>query len=188
MPSSPKIPRERILAKALEMLIDQGYESINIKSLAKALGCSTQPISWQFGGMEGLRRELVQAAMKYADDKLTPDSYRGADSFLQVGKAFIDMAFDEPNLFRFLYLGDQHEIGDRLEKVILPQQSPELIKVICSGKNLKKEEALAFIQTLVIYTYGLTALIATGLLQEDRETAYKMIENAGLGFQPRPIG
>ena len=43
MPSSPKIPRETILKHALDMLIQDGYPSINIKSLAQRIGCSTQP-------------------------------------------------------------------------------------------------------------------------------------------------
>ena len=47
MPTSPKIPKETILQYALDMLIQDGYSSINIKTLAKRIGCSTQPISWQ---------------------------------------------------------------------------------------------------------------------------------------------
>ena len=37
MPSSPKIPKEIILKNALDMLIQDGYSSINIKSLAKRI-------------------------------------------------------------------------------------------------------------------------------------------------------
>ena len=51
MPTSPKIPKETILQHALEMLIRDGYSSINIKTLAKKIGCSTQPISWHFGNI-----------------------------------------------------------------------------------------------------------------------------------------
>ena len=48
MPSSPKIPKELILEYALKMLIRDGYAALNIKALAKEIGCSTQPISWHF--------------------------------------------------------------------------------------------------------------------------------------------
>ena len=48
MPTRPKIPKETILQHALDMLIQDGYSSINIKTLAKKIGCSTQPISWHF--------------------------------------------------------------------------------------------------------------------------------------------
>jgi len=35
MPTRPKIPKETILQHALDMLIQDGYSSINIKTLAK---------------------------------------------------------------------------------------------------------------------------------------------------------
>lgn len=46
MGSIARIPKDQILDAALKMLIRDGYDSINIKTLAKELGCSTQPISW----------------------------------------------------------------------------------------------------------------------------------------------
>ncbi len=70
MPSSPKIPKETILKHALEMLIQDGYSSINIKTLAKKIGCSTQPISWHFGNMENFRSALTEYALHYANEKM----------------------------------------------------------------------------------------------------------------------
>ena len=59
MPSSPKIQKEAILKTAFDLLLREGYASINIKTVAAELGCSTQPISRQFGSMEGFRKELL---------------------------------------------------------------------------------------------------------------------------------
>ena len=55
MPSSPKIKKEDMLQAALELVARDGYAALNIKAVARELGCSTAPISWQFGGMDGLR-------------------------------------------------------------------------------------------------------------------------------------
>ena len=57
MPSSPKIKKEDMLKTALDIVMESGYSALNIKEVAKRLGCSTAPISWQFGGMDGLRTE-----------------------------------------------------------------------------------------------------------------------------------
>jgi len=70
MPSSPKVPKEKILKAALDLLIREGYGAINIKALAKEIGCSTQPISWHFGNMDGLRRSLTEHALTYAYGKM----------------------------------------------------------------------------------------------------------------------
>ena len=45
------VSKEVILDSALAMLIRDGYSSINIKSLAAEIGCSTQPIVWHFENM-----------------------------------------------------------------------------------------------------------------------------------------
>lgn len=58
-----RISKEIILRKALEMLIRDGYSSINIKTLSKEIGCSTQPLVWHFGNMEGLRNALAEYAL-----------------------------------------------------------------------------------------------------------------------------
>ena len=69
MPSSPKIKKEDILQAALELVSKNGYAALNIKAVAGELGCSTAPISWQFGGMDGLREELIPFAEQYVEDK-----------------------------------------------------------------------------------------------------------------------
>ena len=52
------------------MLIRDGYDSINIKNVAKEIGCSTQPISWHFGNMDGFRTALTEKAGQYVKGKL----------------------------------------------------------------------------------------------------------------------
>ena len=49
MPSSPKIKKEDMLQAALKIVAKNGYAALNIIAVAKELGCSTAPISWQFG-------------------------------------------------------------------------------------------------------------------------------------------
>ena len=64
MPSSPRIKKEDMLQAALELVSRDGYAALNIKAVARELGCSTAPISWQFGGMDGLRRRELPAARR----------------------------------------------------------------------------------------------------------------------------
>lgn len=68
MPSSPKIKKEDMLQAALKLIAKNGYAALNIKAVAKELGCSTAPISWQFGGMDGLREELIPFVEQYIEN------------------------------------------------------------------------------------------------------------------------
>ena len=58
-----------MLQAALKLVAKNGYAALNIKAVAKELGCSTAPISWQFGGMDGLREELILLVHCYIDRK-----------------------------------------------------------------------------------------------------------------------
>ena len=92
------ISKEVILQTALQMLIEEGYSSINIKTLSQKIGCSTQPLVWHFENMDGLRKALVEYALNYANDKMMPKEDSNVMPFEQVGNAYIKLALYEPNL------------------------------------------------------------------------------------------
>ena len=102
MPPKTQIPKEMILKTGLDLVIREGYEVINIKRLAKEIGCSTQPISWSFGNMEAFREELFQYALNYMNSKMRPNGKNPAAALFSVGETYVNMAFDEPNLIRYL--------------------------------------------------------------------------------------
>ena len=104
MARKTQISKEVILEAALKMLIRDGYSAINIKTLSKEIGCSTQPLVWHFDNMEGLRKALADHALKYANSKMRPSASESVNAFEQVGQAYIKMALYEPNLFQFVFL------------------------------------------------------------------------------------
>ena len=46
MPAVRKVSKEQIIDAAVEVLRDDGFSAINARSVAKKLGCSTQPITF----------------------------------------------------------------------------------------------------------------------------------------------
>ena len=63
MPAIKKVSREEILRAAEAVLRDGGFSAINARSVAKKLGCSTQPIYASFKNMEELKAALTQRAI-----------------------------------------------------------------------------------------------------------------------------
>ena len=51
MPAPKKVTREDILEGALNTLRESGFASVNARSVAKNLGCSTQPIYLSYKNM-----------------------------------------------------------------------------------------------------------------------------------------
>lgn len=183
MPSNPKIPKELILETALSMLIRDGYKAINIKAVAKELHCSTQPISWQFGGMDGFRAELTEAAMRYVNQKIAPSAKKIVASFEQIGEAYVDIAIDEPNLFCFIFMGESgRTVNGGLLSLLNYDKNVKIQQGLSEILQITPEQAGTFINTMVIYTHGIASLIAAGVVKEEKETAHKMVRSTGITF------
>lgn len=183
MPSSPKIPKDMILKAALDLLIREGYTALKIKTLAKELDSSTQPISWHFGNMEGLRKALTEYALTYANEKMRPLAENSIEAFTEVGSNYVSIAFDEPNLFRYLYLGEQggYQAGG-VEALVGDQDNAELIDRITSYLDVPREKIAKYVQNSIVYTHGLASFIATGVIQSSKEQVMEMVTTAGNAF------
>lgn len=183
MPSSPKIPKDKILKTALLLLIRDGYTSLNIKTLAKELGCSTQPISWHFGNMEGLRKELADYALSYTNKKMQPHTDNAFEAFTEIGSAYANIAFDEPNLFRFLFLdGSSGYCIGGMETICGLSENNDLIENISELFGITVNNAAEYIGNCIIYSHGILALVVSGVIKSNKDQVLQMINNAGYAF------
>ena len=177
------ITKEIILQNALEMLIEEGYSSISIHTLAKRIGCSTQPIAWHFDNMEGLRKALYVYALEYAENKTGPIVKKNGYAFRKMGEAYIDTAIKEPNLFKFLYLGEG-PVSKPFNLSDLPtgKADAEMIKNISEEMGLTEDACAVVVQDTIFYTHGIASMIATGVLTITLEQAMDMIISASKSF------
>lgn len=177
------ITKEIILQNALEMLIEDGYQSISIHTLAKKTGCSTQPIAWHFENMEGLRKALYLYAAEYDSRKADVSETSGADAFERLGRAYIETAIKEPNLFKFLYLGEgpvskPYSISDLPKGKV----NAELIEAISRETGLTPEASLRVVNNTVVYSHGIAAMLATGVFKSSAKQAMNMVKSASEAF------
>lgn len=177
------ISKEIILQAALAMLIRDGYSSINIKTLAAEIGCSTQPIVWHFDNMEGLRKALAAYAITYARDKMRAASGHAVEVFEHSGRAYVEMAVNEPNLFRFLYLGENtSETTNNFGAITTSKNNAEQIKSIAGYLGISEEKISRYLQNTIIYTHGVATLVATNVISATVEEMMEMINRAAEGF------
>ena len=183
MARKTQISKEVILEAALRMLIRDGYAAINIKTLSNEIGCSTQPLVWHFGNMEGLRKALAAYALEYSNSKMRPAAENAIDAFEQVGAAYIHIAVAEPNLFRFLYLEGYSGLpSDRLDALITDSDNAELVKRISKEFDISEDHAGRYLQDSIIYTHGIAALAATGVIHASEEEIMQFVNRAADGF------
>lgn len=181
MARKTQISKEVILDAALKMLIRDGYSAINIKTLSKEIGCSTQPLVWHFENMDGLRKALADYALTYANKKMDSSSADGSITiFEQVGRTYINMAMNEPNLFQFVFLnGSGCYPKGNAEMLTRDADHAKLVKMIANEFKISEQNAGKYLQNTIIYTHGLATFVATGMMCLSEEEIMALINQAG---------
>lgn len=172
-----QVSKEIILQTALEMLIRDGYWAINIKTLSKEIGCSTQPLVWHFENMDGLREALAKYALNYANEKMRSNA-TGMEAFTNVGMSYIDIAFEQPRLFSYLYMsGDSGFIAGNLDVFATADENGSMVEQIALQLKIPIEKVSVFYRDMMIYTHGLASFIASGLIKATKEEVKQMINH-----------
>lgn len=163
MPSSPKVQKEVILKTAFELLLREGYSSINIKTVAKELKCSTQPISRQFGSMEGFRKELLAYCIEQLKSFFSVKGELVSDIVSGIAKGYISLAFDFPNLYKYLYMMEHEE--EKMSVLLHALRSDNYEKIIVMLKaeyEMPESYAREYLNNLNYYVHGIASYAAVG--------------------------
>ena len=162
MPAVKKVSREEIVEAALEVVRDGGFSAVNARSVAKKLGCSTQPIYFSFRNMDELKAALIERAAQMHEQRVRDSlrAHEGNDSrYSSYGMGFVQFAAEEKQLFRWLYL-EGEQLGPYQNDIRLP----EVIGVIMEEFGYGEDVARRFHQDMTYFTYGLAILANTGHL------------------------
>lgn len=105
MPPACRFTREQIVAAALAITRERGFDAVTARAIADTLHSSSKVIFSAFSGMDDLLAATIDAAdaqyRAYSAD-FVRDS---ADPpYKAVGTAYIRFAQNEPNLFHLLYM------------------------------------------------------------------------------------
>ena len=168
MPAIKKVSKEAIIDAAVEVLREGGAAAINARSVAKKLGCSTQPIYLSFQNMDELKAAMTQRAIalhtRHVRDSLrvhedSGSCYSQYSRYSSYGMGFVKFAAEEKHLFRWLYL-DGEQFAPHQDDVLLP----EIIAAMVSEYGYTEELAGKLHRDMAYYSYGLAILANTGHL------------------------
>lgn len=177
-----EITKETMLQTAYEIVKEEGYAAVNIKTIATRIGCSTKPISWQFGNMPQMRKEIF----KYASNRLYGgveeklSNMNALEAFFETGKITISNAIDNPNVYKFLCVDDPGDIVDG-NKSINAHLGDEFIKRrLAKELNISEELSDRLVGDVVIYTHGLATMLLWNSIKIEKQTAFQMIFDQGV--------
>ena len=178
-----QISREIILSTAFQKLVRDGYSSINITSLAQEIGCSTQPIAWHFGNMDGLRDALLQHSLNYMRDHFTLSGDTTTTMLAEIQRKYINLAFDSPNLYKYLYMTDQDRA--QTEEVIQALRFPNYEKILSllqQEYGVSRKAAERYLLDLQLYVHGIASCAVARIPFSFKEDVMAMIHDANEAF------
>lgn len=173
-----RITKEMIVDAAFEIARNNGMEQVMIKNIADKIGCSVQPIYSYCKNMEGLREDVIERVKCFVQEYVI-DHMDKNDLFRSTGQAYIQMAREEPYLFKMFILHQRKGISS-LEDLYQSEVNPNMAKSIADKLNISILQARQLHLNMLIYTIGIGTIfsvttpgISTDEIFTQQEIAYQ---------------
>lgn len=177
MPRKPNTSKEAIIEASFQLVRERGYESLTVRNLAAFLGCSTQPIMYQFPNLDILRDLTYQKT-----DAFHSEYILAGENLIEIGLRYIRFAEEEPLLFRFLFQSGRFS-GSSLEDLIRAPEAADLLSVVKEEERLAEDKAVAFFEPLVALVHGYASMIANNTLKYDPDGIRKNLITIAKGME-----
>lgn len=179
MPPKARVTKEMIVQAAIAVTRQRGYESINARTVAEQLHCSTQPVMYHFATVEAMKKAAYAQVDRMHSEYLTTVP-PGQDPVLGIGLNYIRFAVEEPQLFRFLFQSGYAQENSLLEMI----RSEALLPVLTAmqeGAGLSMEKTGQVFLTVALFAHGYASIIANNNLKYEETTVAAHLERAWNG-------
>jgi AcrR family transcriptional regulator len=181
MPPKVRVSKEEIIQTALKLVRQGGEQAINARAIASALGCSTQPVFYNFETMEELAEAIRQEAygiyLGFIKRETEQSNY---PSYKSMGMAYIRFAKEERELFKLLFM------QDRTGKDTSPTLDfEEAVAYIINASGLNREAAVRIHMELWSCVHGIAVMTATSFLSLEWEFISDMLSDVYVGVLSR---
>lgn len=179
MPPKQKITIEMILDATFQITREKGFESVNARSLAKVIGCSTQPIFSHFATMTDLKNEFYKYLEKYYNEYALSRA-QGENFFRGLGHAYIAFAKNDSNLFQVLFMSECVRMNGFSD--MFGTENLEVAEIISKNLGISLESAKNLFMKIWIFMHGIASMIATKSINLSDTEAEKMLSEAYNAF------
>lgn len=154
MPRTKQIEKQDILRASAEVIRQKGESALTVRSIAGVLGCSTQPLYYEFANIEQLRAELLPyVRQQYLQFRCS--------NYKEFGRHFLNFARQEKELFRFVYLRRRAPGETLLDDI----NYDETIRLLSQNLEMEPETARRMHHQMQLRCYGLGVMLATDYLE-----------------------
>lgn len=181
MPAKKVISRERIIEEALKIVRKEGMDGLNMRTLAKACNCSTQPLYLSFSGAEELKsalnEKIVQTYRDFLETEVTSGRY---PEYKATGMGYIRFAKEESELFKYLFMRDRRSENSDEIATDFEHEAARLKNYSICGDTATKIHTHMW-----VWVHGIATMYATGYMNWEWEVVSEMLTDAFLGIKAR---
>jgi AcrR family transcriptional regulator len=176
MPPVTQFTKETIVNEAFAILAREGIDAVSARTIANALGSSTQPVYSAYASMDALKADLVAKAKAYATEYLVSGD-EGEETFLSIGMQYLRLARHEREIFKLLFMTEFADADPTY-----PFSSPELIDLMRRDHhlgNLDERVLRSLLEDMCVFTHGLAMLIIRSGAFPDEEALRGRLQRVG---------
>lgn len=174
-----RITKEMVVEAAFEIARNDGMEQVLVKNIAEKIGCSVQPIYSYCRNIDGLKADVTGRALEFVRE-FAAAHIDPSDLFASTGRAYVQLAKEEPNIFK-LFILHQREGVSSLSELYQKETDPRTAGFIADRLKISREEAKNLHLHMLIYTIGIGTIfcmttpgISTEEIFEQQEKAYQI--------------
>lgn len=175
-----RITKDMVVEAAFELAREGGEEQVMVKNIAEKLGCSVQPIYSYCSNMESLKQEVVEKTSSFFKEYVAEHIDR-TDYFKSIGRSYVSLAREEPNLFKMYYMRKREGAGS-MEEIYKKESSPQVAEYLAEEHHISIEAARRLHYHMITYTMGVSFILASAgpqisgtQVMEQMDEAYEAI-------------
>lgn len=175
MSAIKKITKDMILDAALEIFRAEGFEAVTSRRIALRLGCSTQPIYFEYKNMDELKDDIIKKVVVRLNEVF--NSVAGdSEEFVyrSFGLSFLKFVQTDPFVFRQLYIIDG-KIGRQVDEL----RMPVILDILENKYGYKRETAVSIHKMASSFLMGMAVFISSGYKNLSES---EILKNLGILF------
>ena len=180
MPPKVKITKKMVEDASFEVIRAGGHETLNARTIAEYLGCSTQPVLYTFKTVNEIREAAYELADRYHTEFIMPKE-TDENPMLALGLNYVRFGHEEKNLFRFLFQTDKFG-GKDIGTLLGDPGLSGILAVVAAGLEVEIEQAREMFLAFFCVAHGLASLLANNSMEYDEEQCKTMLENVFVGL------
>ena len=174
MSARKKIEKENIIDTCLKITRKEGIDALNARKVAKALGCSTQPLFYLYENMDEIKKEVLQEISKLFNQALLKSNY-DQPVYKDIGVNYIRFAKDEPEFFKIMFQSKMNK--EMFDFIDLTGSSSQIFETISKQTGLSLENAKQFHLRMWLYVNGIASLVAHQTVEFNDEEIAELLKD-----------